>query len=583
MPLDRRPLRNALQRKRTGEVLQASSGDASPVFSNANPTPSTRSGEPRSAGVTKARQRYEKYSDAKGKGKEWVSSKTHQNVSNLEAASPVSKKGRGRGKRKGRGQSGMQLECVDLHLETLQACTEAEKSCSPTAATNSASEHVPLQFQCQTAGCERETWNGQAGQTCCRSCPGSVGEMHGPDCERKFRLKSNRPQAVCEQSDSEESSDVPLCCAPGCSRETWNGQPGQTCCRSCQGSGGAVHGPDCERKFALKAAAQSPPDLVRPERHIRLLDNILSSAVQLPLPGEKVKEEPARLSPEEVERVFKDNVPGVENFLYRFQDGNYSLQFMVKCYQNGVFKFSGTELEDHFTWLMRLIVHHAEEGKPGCRGYLQEVAEAFMDCQDIQARAIEHVGFQVNGMTLDFRGLVVQLIDEYKAMAMKFLVTTEINMRGGPDDWKNDPVHFENRIVADIGDALGLNAGDCRRALLDEHKERNRPLREPQQQDLIRKFRNFFDLDVMIRAFVHETNSFSEKSPKESIAQLFLSWVSEHMPEKHLVFDEETFSNVDISFEFGLAVFEVLFLGETTSQEEFRGRPICELLPPVKK
>merc|ERR1719263_1905747 len=154
------------------------------------------------------------------------------------------------------------------------------------------------------------------------------------------------------------------------------------------------------------------------------------------------------------------------------------MKYIVQAYQNGVYKFEDTELEDHFKWLMRIIVHYAEEGKPGARGLLQEVAEAFMDCQDIQARAIEHVGFQIHGLTLDFRGLLVQLADEYKSMAMKFLVTTEIDARGGPDDWCNDPVHYENRVVADIGETLGLNEGDIRRALLDEHKERNPPFKE---------------------------------------------------------------------------------------------------------
>ena len=40
----------------------------------------------------------------------------------------------------------------------------------------------------------------------------------------------------------------PRCNVPGCSRETWNGQPGEPCCRTCKSSGSAEHGPDCNRK-----------------------------------------------------------------------------------------------------------------------------------------------------------------------------------------------------------------------------------------------------------------------------------------------------------------------------------------------
>lgn len=319
----------------------------------------------------------------------------------------------------------------------------------------------------------------------------------------------------------------------------------------------------------------------REERAARLAEHFVSPAVQLQIPGQ-VQEEPARLSEEDVKRVFMENVPGVDKFLYRFQHGNFSMKYLLQAYESGVFKFRGTDLEDHFTWLMRIVVHYADEGKPGCRGYLQEIAEAFMDCQDIQARAIEHVGFQICGLTADFRGLLVHTVDEYKAMAMKFLVTTEIDSRGGPDDWANDPVHFENRIVADIGEALGLNAGDIRRALLDEHKERNRPFREDQRQDLMNKFKVFFEFDLLLRSVVNEINSFSENSPKDSMAKLFLDWVTERMPEKHIVFDEETFTRVEINDAFVLATLEAVFFGETKSQEDFRGKPLCELLPPAK-
>jgi hypothetical protein len=43
---------------------------------------------------------------------------------------------------------------------------------------------------------------------------------------------------------------VATCSVAGCSREAWNGQPGQQCCRTCHISNGGNHGPDCDRKAA---------------------------------------------------------------------------------------------------------------------------------------------------------------------------------------------------------------------------------------------------------------------------------------------------------------------------------------------
>merc|ERR1712205_175437 len=58
----------------------------------------------------------------------------------------------------------------------------------------------------------------------------------------------------------------------------------------------------------------------------------------------------------------------------------------------------------------------------------------------------------------DFRGHLVRLTDEYKVLAIKALALEECTHRGGPDPhW--DPPHFENRLLTDIGDRLGLNKG----------------------------------------------------------------------------------------------------------------------------
>ena len=36
------------------------------------------------------------------------------------------------------------------------------------------------------------------------------------------------------------------CNVPGCTRVTWNGESGTQCCRTCNASGGASHGPVCD-------------------------------------------------------------------------------------------------------------------------------------------------------------------------------------------------------------------------------------------------------------------------------------------------------------------------------------------------
>jgi len=138
-------------------------------------------------------------------------------------------------------------------------------------------------------------------------------------------------------------------------------------------------------------------------RRKRLVERLLSPAVQLPTPAD-ADEEPARLSADEVAETFKRHVPGVKELLYRDQPGNYSLQFICGAYQDGFRAFKGSPVHDHYMWLMRLVVHHGHADKPGSARHLRQIAEAFQDCQAVQARVVERVGLEVRGVSLDFRG-----------------------------------------------------------------------------------------------------------------------------------------------------------------------------------
>merc|ERR1719272_572995 len=120
----------------------------------------------------------------------------------------------------------------------------------------------------------------------------------------------------------------------------------------------------------------------------------------------EVGEVPLRLSDEEVERIFIAHVPGVQSFLFRGKRGNYSLKFLTSCYRDGFRAFRGTDLHEHLLWLLRLVVHHGEAGGRDASRHLREVAEAFQECQAVQARAVERAGLQIRGVATDFPGML---------------------------------------------------------------------------------------------------------------------------------------------------------------------------------
>lgn len=296
------------------------------------------------------------------------------------------------------------------------------------------------------------------------------------------------------------------------------------------------------------------------ERLARVAAHACSSAVKKK-GSDALEEIPGRLSPEEVEKVLCDHVPGVRDFLFRGQAGQHSLDFIKTAYSSGLRAYSETDLHEYFMWNLRLVVHESLEGKAGAVKHLREIAEAFMDCQAVQARAIERAGLQLRGLCHDFPGLLAELVGEYKVMALRQLSYQCCVKLGGPDE-SNDPAHFENRLLTDIGGAVGLSEADVKRASLDKHaSDRFKVHSAKECNELIKTFRELFDTDALLKALVSELNSFCETSPPESLPRLFLTWADEWMTQKFVILDEETFTQVDVADALGLTVLEVLFFG----------------------
>lgn len=307
-----------------------------------------------------------------------------------------------------------------------------------------------------------------------------------------------------------------------------------------------------------------------PERLARLTALLLSPAVQAEA-QESPAEEPALLSPDEVAKVFADHVPEVRTFLYRGQEGVYSLDFIKRGYAEGLSAYQGSSLREHIVRHLRLVVHHGRRGGPGAAAHLRSIAEAFTDCQAVQARAIERAGLQIRGVAQGFRGLVVRLVGEYKSLAVRMLAA-EL----GTDSDAN-PTHLENRLTADLGDDLGLNADDIRRARLDEHaSERFEPLSMSARESALARCRHLFDGEALVKGLVAELSAFDESSPPESLSRCFLDWAAERMTRQHAVFDEETCSRMDVDDALALAVLEALFLGSTEApvEQTRRGEPL---------
>jgi hypothetical protein len=311
-------------------------------------------------------------------------------------------------------------------------------------------------------------------------------------------------------------------------------------------------------------------------RHLRLVGCLLSPEVQLPLPlaGQEV---PAKLSEAEVAKVFTDHVPGIINFLYRERPGPSALHYIQKAYRDGLEAFAGTTMNAQLKLLMRSIVHHGHECRPGAAQYLREVAEAFTHCQAVQARTIERAGRQIRDGAHNFKDLVTELIGEYKRIALKMLAA-ERRFQGHASDLEED-IHYENSLAADMGDLIGLDAEDVRRASLDTHaRSRFRRLSASEAEGAAARCRELFDLEALVQAFACRVNSLDAASTPESLPCMFCQWCAENMREAHVIFGEDGGTGVRIERGFALAVLEILFLGEVSDvHQAYWGKSLTSL------
>lgn len=300
-----------------------------------------------------------------------------------------------------------------------------------------------------------------------------------------------------------------------------------------------------------------------------LADVLMSPAVRAAVP-KGLPSEPARLSAADLRRLFEDAVPGSRKVRYRDQPKTFALDFIVSAYASGLKAYAQTELHDYLTSLLRIIIHRAEDGC--ARRYLAQLVEAFTNCQAVQARAIERIGLELVGVATGLEGLLVELADSYKGLAVKAFALQDLPKH-------TDSVHFENRCIADLGFMLGLRPSDVARARADAHILQVSGYSGQAIPAAVWRVKELFDAEAMLTAFVSEVNSFSDKSPQQSLARAFVEWIGAHCRQRHIVFDEDCM-RISINTSFAAAVFDVVFFGRFQGDvaEVFRAEPLSLLL-----
>ncbi len=139
----------------------------------------------------------------------------------------------------------------------------AEDVEEPATDGNSSEEPVTAQ-----GGWRRQAWDSSAARQGREEKESAAAVQSRQESERAAQAQdAARPRQSRERAliveDYEDEGKSAVCNTRGCTRETWNGQEGEQCCRTCNNSNAKSHGPECEQKIRWHnySKSSSLPDL----------------------------------------------------------------------------------------------------------------------------------------------------------------------------------------------------------------------------------------------------------------------------------------------------------------------------------
>jgi len=146
-----------------------------------------------------------------------------------------------------------------------------------------------------------------------------------------------------------------------------------------------------------------------------------------------------------------------------------------------------------------------------------------------------------------------------------------------------DRVHFEMRLLMDMGDSLGINADHVQLARLDKIATQKIPKLTGDQcrhaEDVIGQL---FDVGEVLKVFLDEVNKPDAQAAPDwvdSFPGQFCEWANRSLALPDVIFDEESLGKISIDERFAVALLEFVFLGAPQCHDDptYRGHRLHDI------
>mmetsp|Transcript_45915 Transcript_45915/g.143838 ORF Transcript_45915/g.143838 Transcript_45915/m.143838 type:complete len:539 (-) Transcript_45915:121-1737(-) len=263
-----------------------------------------------------------------------------------------------------------------------------------------------------------------------------------------------------------------------------------------------------------------------------------------PPPPELAKEVP-HMGPEEIRAAIVRRVPEAESWVAPRSNDTPAIEFLIKSYDSGLPAFPSA-VRKHLAEGVRLVVwaaaNPAEAGVAEARAdyFARQLAEAFTNCQAVQARTIDALQAEIRGVAShSLPAQLRALVEEHREMALDRTVChfhpyAHVTSDSSPTE---QLPHLSNRYRRHLGREVGL--GGARSEAADADRNASGRLPVPRRRALARFWREFRARELL-GAVVADVNQTEAEAQRRIDRDLLMAWAGSHAGVGYRIFYDES-------------------------------------------
>jgi len=263
----------------------------------------------------------------------------------------------------------------------------------------------------------------------------------------------------------------------------------------------------------------------------------------------EIAQAPTALSnpPQQIQQMLKESVKGVDSM--RGQRGQRSVTEMLQaCYQQGLFMHGGptSPVNSLVVPAIRYVFGWCSQAKPSDpkRSHiLNTLADACLDCQQVQAREILRLYRELTNQHQTLPKQIFSFLDSFRESAIDAMITRYHSPKCDQDHTKSRPheqrAHLRSAYVVLAGSHMGMRdilPSKNDRFLYKAQSEVESKLPTTDGGSLASELLGSIDVQAFVMALLTDINNQSKTADRSIDRKCIFNWAGKNLDDPHAVF-----------------------------------------------